>query len=225
MNDHSLAGMSSLRSYRIQPRQFTGMKRIPAQARGMARVTEILDACETLLGDKRYDEINIDDILKASNVARGTLYHFFENRRAVFLSLMHRALLEMDEQTNARPGEEKLAFVDYVFKVERRLQKVWKKHNHMVEFYESNKFSPDFNEPQQEKSLLGVDVMAQQLRSRHPQISPARAQRIGKTLLSAMYAGLDTIAVMPAGERAGFAREWRQMTKAYIDSLELSKEL
>ncbi len=190
----------------------------------MARVTAILDACETLLGDKRYDEISIDDVLKTSNVSKGTLYHFFENKRAVFLSLMHRALLEMDEQTSPRPGEEKLAFVDYVFKVEHRLQKVWEKHSHMVEFYESNKFSPDFDEPQQEKRLHGVDVMAQQLRSRHPQIRPVRAQRISKTLLSAMYAGLDTVAVMPAKEKAGVAREWRQMTRAYIESLGLSKE-
>jgi AcrR family transcriptional regulator len=199
------------------------MKRQPAQARGMERVTEILDACETLLGEKRYEEISIDEIIQTANVTRGTLYHFFENRRAVFLAVMHRALLEIDEQTNLRPGEDKLEFADYVSKVEGRLQKVWRKHRHIVEFYESNKFSPDFDEPKREDHMGSVAVMAQQLLSRHPDIGPARAQRISLTLLQAMYTGLDTIALSQNRKAAGFWREWRLMITAYIDSLELSK--
>lgn len=189
----------------------------------MNRVTEILDACETLLGEKRYEEISIDDIIETANVTRGTLYHFFENRRAVFLAVMHRALLEIDEQTNPRPGEDKLEFIDYVSKVERRLQNVWRKHSRIVEFYESNKFSPDFDEPRREKHMRSVDVMAQQLLSRHPDIGPARARKISMTLLVAMYTGLDTIALSQIRKAAGFGREWRLMITAYIGSLELSK--
>ena len=96
----------------------------------MGRVTDILDACEILLGEKRYEEISIDDIIETADLARGTLYHFFKNRRSVFLAVMHRALLEADEQTNPKPGEDKLEFADYVSKVERRLQKVWQRHSH-----------------------------------------------------------------------------------------------
>jgi AcrR family transcriptional regulator len=189
----------------------------------MNRVNDILDACETLLSDRRYEEISIDDILETADVARGTLYHFFENRRAVFLTVMHRALLEIDEQTNPRPGEDKLEFVDYVSKVERRLQKVWRKHSHIVEFYESNKLSPDFDGRRRERHMRSVAVMAQQLLSRHPDIGKARAQRISWTLLEAIYAGFDTIALSQSNGAAGFRREWRLMITAYIASLELSK--
>jgi AcrR family transcriptional regulator len=189
----------------------------------MNRVNDILDACETLLSDRRYEEISIDDIIETADVARGTLYHFFENRRAVFLAVMHRALLEIDEQTNPRPGEDKLGFVDYVSRVERRLQKVWRKHSHIVEFYESNKLSPDFDEPRREKRMRSVALLAQQLLSRHPDIGPARAQKISWTLLQAIYAGFDTIALSKSKGAAGLRREWRLMITAYIDSLELSK--
>lgn len=199
------------------------MKRQPSQTRGMNRVNDILDACETLLSDRRYEEISIDDIIETADVARGTLYHFFENRRAVFLAVMHRALLEIDEQTNPRPGEDKLGFVDYVSRVERRLQKVWRKHSHIVEFYESNKLSPDFDEPRREKRMRSVALLAQQLLSRHPDIGPARAQKISWTLLQAIYAGFDTIALSKSKGAAGLRREWRLMITAYIDSLELSK--
>jgi AcrR family transcriptional regulator len=211
------------RRQRIKPLKLRGMKRQPSQVRGMDRVNEILDACETLLGETRYEEISTDDIIKAANVTRGTLYHFFENRRAVFIALMHRALLEIDEQTIPRPGEDQLEFADYVSKVERRLQNVWRKHSHIVEFYESNKYSPDFDEPRREERMGSVAVMVQQLLTRHPDISPARARNISSTLLHAIYTGLDTSVLSQTRGGAGFKREWRLMITAYIASLELPK--
>jgi AcrR family transcriptional regulator len=200
------------------------MKKEPSQTRGMNRVNDILDACETLLSDKRYEEISLDDIIETADVARGTLYHFFENRRAVFLAVMHRALLEIDEQADPRTGENKLEFVEYVSKVERRLQNVWRKHSHIVEFYESNKFSPDFDEPRREEHLRAVGVMAKELLSRHPDIGTARAEKISFTLLQTISTGLDTIALHRFEETAGYRREWRRMITAYIDSLKLSKK-
>ncbi|MDE0063946.1 MAG: TetR/AcrR family transcriptional regulator [Gammaproteobacteria bacterium] len=208
----------------IKPIQLAGMKRQPAQARGIDRVNDILDACEALLGEKRYEEISIDAIIETAGVARGTLYHFFENRRSVFLAVMHRALVEIDEQTNPKPGEDKLEFVDYVARVERRLQKVWKRHDQIVEFYEANKYSPDFNERRQQQHLRSVEVMADELRSRHPEIGLTRAQSISRTLLLAICTGLDAVSLSQPNRAAGFRYEWQQMIMAYIDSLELSKQ-
>ena len=212
------------RTLQIKPLKLAGLKRQPFQARGINRVNDILDACETLLGERTYEEISIDVIIETAGVARGTLYHFFENRRSVFLAVMHRARLEIDAQTDPKPGEDKLEFVDYVARVERRLQKVWKKHDHIVEFYEANKYSPDFNERKQEQHSRSVEVMADELRSRHPQVGQARAQRISRTLLLAMYTGLDAVSLSPSNGATGLKREWRQMIMAYIDSLELSKD-
>lgn len=213
------------RRLQIKPLKLVGMKRQPSQARGINRVSDILDACETLLGEKTYEEISIDAITETAGVARGTLYHFFENRRSVFLAAMHRALLEIDAQTIPKPGEEKLEFVEYVARVERRLQKVWKRHDHIVEFYEANKYSADFNGRRQEQHMRSADTMADELRSRHPGIGLARAQMIGRTLLLAIYTGLDAVSLSQSDGAAAFKREWRQMIMAYIDSLELSKDL
>ncbi len=208
----------------IKPLKLAGMKRQPAQARGIDRVNDILDACETLLGEKRYEEISIDAIIETAGVARGTLYHFFENRRSVFLAVMHRALVEIDEQTNPEPGEDKLEFVDYVARVERRLEKVWKRHDQIVEFYEANKYSPDFDERRQQQHLRSVETMADELRSRHPEIGLTRAQNISRTLLLAISTGLDAVSLSQPNRAAGFRYEWQQMIMAYIDSLELSKQ-
>ena len=216
--------MTILNPRRVEPLQLAGMKRQPSQARGITRVNDILDACETLLGERSYEEISIDAIIETAGVARGTLYHFFENRRSVFLAVMHRALVEINEQTIPKPGEDKLEFVDYVARVERRLQKVWKRHDQIVEFYEANKYSPDFNERRQQQHLRSVEVMADELRSRHPEIGLTRAKSISRTLLLAISTGLDAVSLSQPNRAAGFRYEWQQMIMAYIDSLELSKQ-
>lgn len=203
----------------MEPLKLIGMKKQPSQARGMERVLAILDACETMLGRKRYDEISIDEILATANVAKGTLYHFFTNRRAVFLAAMHRALLDIDNQADPRAGEEQLGFAEYLSKVERRLQAVWRKHSHLVEFYESNKYSPDYQIPELAEQLRAVDVVAEQLLARHPEIGKVRAQQASSTLLHAISTGLDAVALQPIGLRAGFQREWKKMIACYVDEL------
>ena len=185
----------------------------------MDRVLAILDACETLLGQKRYEDISLEEIIETANVAKGTLYHFFKNRRAVFLAAMHRALLDIDQQADPLPGEEQLNFADYVSKVEGRLQTVWRKHSHLVEFYGSNMYSPDYELPNLVKQQRSTDVLTEQLRSRHPEISETRARHISSVLLRAIYSGLDTVAVQPHLQKRGFQREWRRMIASYIDSL------
>ena len=202
----------------MEPIKLIGMKKEPSQARGMDRVLAILDACESLLGQKRYDDISLEEIIDTANVAKGTLYHFFKNRRAVFLAAMHRALLDIDQQADPLPGEEKLDFADYVSKVESRLQAVWRKHSHLVEFYASNVLSPDYELPKLEQQRRSTTVMTEQLRLRHPEISEARARLISSVLLRAIYWGLDTLAVQPHLQKRGFQLEWRQMISSYIDS-------
>jgi len=91
----------------------------------------------------------------------------------------------------------------------------------MVEFYEANKYSPDFNERRQAQHLHSIGVVADELRSRHPQISVTKAQRISRTLITAIYTGLDAVSLSESDIAAGFRSEWRQMIMAYIDSLDL----
>ena len=161
---------------------------------------------------------NLKDFFKNFD---GTFYHFFKNRRAVFLAAMHRAMLDIDAQADPRPGDESLSFSEYVAKFERRLQAVWRKHSHLVEFYESNQYSPDYQLPELTKQMRSIDVVAEQLTSRHPNISDTRSRHISSVLIEAMYTGLDIRALGPRGHIQGFQREWRKMIAAYIASLDL----
>lgn len=202
----------------MTPLQLIGMKREPSQTRGMARVTAILDACEILLGKKRYGDISVDEIIDEANVTKGTLYHFFTDRRSVFLAAMHRALIEIDDQADPRDGEDKLDFVNYLARVEKRLEGVWRRHQHLVEFYESNKYAPDYGRPEFSTQIRSRKIIAAELLNRHPEVGPSRANEISATLLQAIYTGLDQVALYPTRGKSGFKREWRAMIAAYIDT-------
>ena len=200
------------------PLQLIGMKREPSQARGMARVTAILDACEILLGKKRYGDISIDEIIAEAKVTKGTLYHFFKDRRSVFLAAMHRALIDIDDQADPRDGEENLDFASYMAKVEKRLEGVWRKHRHLVEFYESNKYAPDYGRPEFSTQIRSQKIIAAELLNRHPEVGSSRANDISRILLQAMYTGLDEVALYPSRGKSGFKREWRAMIAAYVET-------
>ena len=52
----------------------------------------ILMATEQLLKERRFDEINVNDILKAAKVSRASFYFYFENKYVVLGELLKRAV-------------------------------------------------------------------------------------------------------------------------------------
>lgn len=199
--------------------QLFGLKKQPEQSRGIERVTAILDACETLLIDKSFEQISINEIIKKAGVSKGTLYHFFEDKQSVFLSMMHRSLVNVSAEISPKPGDNKLDFVDYIFNIERRLEKVWHKHHSMLEFFLSNRFHPDLINYEQQGRAKVAKIIGEQLTSRHPNISPARARNIGLTLDYSIVSLLDTSAFISSKDATALRREWRQMIRAYINDV------
>lgn len=96
------------------------------QTRGEERGKAILDTGESLLNRKSFEQISLGEIIKRAKVNKGMLYHFFESKQSVFLSIMHRVIVEVDSSIVPLPGEEKLEFIDYILKIESRLEKLWK---------------------------------------------------------------------------------------------------
>jgi AcrR family transcriptional regulator len=54
--------------------------------------TAILDATERLLGERRFDELSVGDVLAAADVSRATFYFYFESKHAVLADLVRRAV-------------------------------------------------------------------------------------------------------------------------------------
>lgn len=55
-----------------------------------ARRNQILDAAERVFLERGFDNVTVDDIAAAAEVAKGTLYLYFKNKEDLLLDLIHR---------------------------------------------------------------------------------------------------------------------------------------
>lgn len=96
----------------MSSRSYEMVERAESVERTRAR---ILDAAAGLFGGDRYAQVSLDDIAKAADVSRGTVYRQFESRRGLIEALTsateHRA--RFDRVLKAAGGDDpRRAFVD-----------------------------------------------------------------------------------------------------------------
>lgn len=75
---------------------------VPVQARSRARIDAILDATAVLLAQEGAEAVTTSAIARAAGTTPATLYHYFENRLAVFAALARRTMAEVDAALTAR---------------------------------------------------------------------------------------------------------------------------
>ncbi len=68
------------------------------------RKNEILDIAEILFHEKGYTETTVEDILKESGIAKGTLYYHFKSKEDILLAMIDREI-EQREQAMRRIAE------------------------------------------------------------------------------------------------------------------------
>jgi len=56
------------------------------------RRNQILDVASLIFSKEGFAKANTDKIAKAANLGKGTVYHYFKNKRALFLSVADRGL-------------------------------------------------------------------------------------------------------------------------------------
>ncbi|MFI0406422.1 TetR family transcriptional regulator [Actinomadura sp. 3N508] len=83
----------------------TPLRRRPAQRRSAERVQRMLDACADLLDEHGYDGLTTTRIAQRADVAIGSVYQFFPDKRAVAQALALRNLEVFGERVSARLAE------------------------------------------------------------------------------------------------------------------------
>ncbi|HEV8323134.1 MAG TPA: TetR/AcrR family transcriptional regulator [Myxococcota bacterium] len=72
------------------------------------RRAQILDVARDVFSQRGYHAANIADICSAARIGRGTLYQYFDNKRAVLLSLMEDVKARMRRVLDERPQVEEI---------------------------------------------------------------------------------------------------------------------
>lgn len=71
------------------------VRRVPQQARGRARVEQILDITEHLLTERGYDALTTNAVAAEAGISVGALYHFFPNKVAILEALIARYYVQL----------------------------------------------------------------------------------------------------------------------------------
>jgi AcrR family transcriptional regulator len=72
----------------------------PRQARREATTLTIMDAVETLLAERPYAELRVEDVMAASGMTRTAFYRYFPDLESVLLALLARVGVEIAEAAN-----------------------------------------------------------------------------------------------------------------------------
>ncbi|GAA4675147.1 TetR/AcrR family transcriptional regulator [Frondihabitans cladoniiphilus] len=72
---------------------------------GDERQEAILVTAETLLGEKSFDDISIDDLARGAGISRPTFYFYFGSKDDVLLALLDRVIGEVERRVGALPRD------------------------------------------------------------------------------------------------------------------------
>ncbi|KUJ67265.1 TetR family transcriptional regulator [Streptomyces albus subsp. albus] len=78
------------------------LRRVPVQRRSAERLGRILDACAELLDETGYEELTTRAVAERAGVPIGSVYRFFDNKRAMAEALARRNLDQYADRIEAR---------------------------------------------------------------------------------------------------------------------------
>ncbi|MFF2851806.1 TetR family transcriptional regulator [Streptomyces sp. NPDC058001] len=78
------------------------LRRAPVQRRSAQRLSRILDACADLLDEVGFDELSTRSVAQRAGVPIGSVYRFFDNKRAMAGALAERNLQHYAERVTQR---------------------------------------------------------------------------------------------------------------------------
>lgn len=80
------------------------LRRVPVQGRSVARVQRMLDACAEILDEVGYEGLTTTLLAERAEVAIGSVYQFFPDKRAVVQALAERSLAGYLQRLTDRCG-------------------------------------------------------------------------------------------------------------------------
>ncbi len=194
----------------------TALRRRPSQARGVQRVTDVMNACEHLLASRRFEDLKMEDIACAAKIQIGSLYHFFPDKTAVVVTVLERILMDEGSVFEPQPADARRDFVDYIAALESRMVSVWRSHGQLLDLYFAFQRHPliwKLTLTQRQRTAIQVGTKLRQLM---PQLSRRRAIEQGRMVSMVMGVLIDNLVYLPAAAQKTLRRETYDMLSRYV---------
>jgi len=109
------------------------------------RKTEIIDAAERLFFSARYEDVSMDEIARRVELNKATLYLYFENKEALFATIVLRGIRILEEKfrecsIRPVPGIVRVALMGQAY---YRFSQEYPEYLRLIHFYGSERFSEE----------------------------------------------------------------------------------
>lgn len=148
--------------------------RIPTQKRALEKYERILEAAYKLFNEKGYYNTTTADISKEANVATGSVYSYFEDKKEIYIRIIERLNKKFDYPTHDFWIENKGIEFNNA-KVVKELFKIFIKM--MVDYHD---FSKTFHDEMEALTLLDEEIAA--VRKEQDKLRRDRIKDIFRTL-------------------------------------------
>jgi AcrR family transcriptional regulator len=177
---------------------------------------DVLDACERLLRERRFDVITIEDIANAADIKIGSLYHFFQDKTAVLVSVLERVLLAEADAFRPVPEDADRSLPEYLHALETRLRVMWQPRIAVLDLYYAYQRHPlVWASVLKLRGRVARDVAAK-LRRLYPRLSAPKAIAVGEQIGIVITVLIDNLAFVGAVQQRRLRRECLAMLTAYV---------
>lgn len=122
------------------------------------RRNELIDTAEALFIEKGYDNTTVEEIVRKTEVAKGTFYHYFKSKNEILDAMLNRYIEEINESMSNIASKEGINAVEKIVRVfrffgeyrnnrERFIGYIHEERNAHLHLMIENKFIPVFIHP------------------------------------------------------------------------------
>ena len=195
-----------------------GLRKVPAQARGWARVDAILEAAAHLFAEQGYEATSMEAIAARAGTSIGSVYQFFEKKQDLFLAIAHRALEDVRKMAEELTGPVAMA------RSWRQLIELavdgfvaWGKGNVGLRAVNTNlQLYGLFEEADMALSRALVDRTAQVLLQRAPELGADAARRVATMIVTSINTVMFFGGRSSPEEAEAMVQEAKRMLVAYV---------
>lgn len=150
----------------------------PVQERSRKKIDAILDATARLLGQHGIDAVSIVAIAEEAGIPSATVYHYFENRLAIFAALARRIINRVDEELIAIIQTQLATREPDIRMILKSLYEAYARSPAYVSVLVTLRAEPALHEVVKESNQRIADVIAAML-AQHVVLPAGRAKRVG----------------------------------------------
>lgn len=181
-------------------------------------MADVLNATERLLRVRHFDELAMEDIAKEAGLQIGSLYHFFEDKAAVLVSVLERVLEAEADAFRAAPEDASRSLPVYLRGLELRQRQLWKPKLSLLSLYFAYQRHPRIWTSVLQHRAHVATAIATKLRQLYPTLKPTAAMEVGEQIGITITVLNDNLAYVDERAQRRLRRECFEMLIAYVES-------